>query len=470
MFDVDRILAIPDQSVDYLQMGISGGERAALAARGFIRADGIKAKDYMIRTIQKTAKNKAKAEKAIIKGDKKLSENSPVSENSQRKIGGLKADLNSVEGQIKYLETATKKQISSSRNNVTKTAYKELVAKRDALNVELAKALESDKQANAKSKIANSDAKKPVMTEDEYLSAKGAQFKANAAFHRNPRGVTKTLQKAKDDQARENEQISKVREALRSEYSEKVNRGEIRQPSRIESLVARAKGNSDNESVQAARRLLEKRGIDYKTVQFDKDGNVKPQTTSPDRTTTKSNRGLEVTYNKKGDLSTAAPDTAKKIKSAIAGVKGGKVVKGVSPRDREVRRLKGGLLYQNGKVVEYGEGRKFSQAERIKAVDIYIKELNDELKDLRGDRKKDIKLDINPITGERNKRSKSNFAGKEKELLARRKAFEAYIKPTKDYLKELEQYSKPKQPSATAKKLGISAEKEADILKRLKKY
>jgi hypothetical protein len=69
MFDVDRILAIPDQSVYYLQMGISGGERAALEKRGFIRSDGTKAKDYMIRTIQKTAKNK---EKAIIKGDKKL--------------------------------------------------------------------------------------------------------------------------------------------------------------------------------------------------------------------------------------------------------------------------------------------------------------------------------------------------------------------------------------------------------------
>ena len=73
MFDIDRILAIPDESVDYLQMGISGGERAALAARGFVRKDGTKAKDYMIRTIQKTEKNKAKAEKAIIKGDKPLS-------------------------------------------------------------------------------------------------------------------------------------------------------------------------------------------------------------------------------------------------------------------------------------------------------------------------------------------------------------------------------------------------------------
>lgn len=158
---------------------------------------------------------------------------------------------------------------------------------------------------------------------------------------------------------------------------------------------------------------------------------------------TKSNSGLEVTYSKKGDLSSA--NVAKKIKGAIAGVKGGKVVKGVSPRDRaskEIRRLKGGLLYQNGKVVEYGDGKKFSQADRVKASDLYLKELNDELNSLRSDRKKDIKLDTNPITGERNKRPKSNFSGKEKELLARRKAFEAYIKPDKDFMKELQKYSK----------------------------
>jgi len=44
------------------------------------------------------------------------------------------------------------------------------------------------------------------------------------------------------------------------------------------------------------------------------------------RATTKSNRGLEVTYNKKGDLSSAA--TAAKAKKAISGqAKGGKVVK-----------------------------------------------------------------------------------------------------------------------------------------------
>ena len=53
-----------------------------------------------------------------------------------------------------------------------------------------------------------------------------------------------------------------------------------------------------------------------------------------DRATTKSNRGLEVTYNKQGDLSESS--TAKKIKTAIASTsatpKSRKVFKGTSPR------------------------------------------------------------------------------------------------------------------------------------------
>ena len=74
MFDIERILAIPDLEPDHVQCGISGDNRAALKARGFVRKDGTKAKDYMIRTIKKTEAAKAKAEKAVIKGDKPLSD------------------------------------------------------------------------------------------------------------------------------------------------------------------------------------------------------------------------------------------------------------------------------------------------------------------------------------------------------------------------------------------------------------
>jgi hypothetical protein len=101
MLVLERILAIPDQSVDYLQMGISGGERAALKDRGFVRKDGIKAKDYMIRTIEKT-------EKAIIKGDKKLGQSAEDKDALERldrlvKLGEDHSNQNTLEAKINRL-------------------------------------------------------------------------------------------------------------------------------------------------------------------------------------------------------------------------------------------------------------------------------------------------------------------------------------------------------------------------------
>jgi hypothetical protein len=81
----DRILSIKDLDPDHVQCGISGDNRAILKDRGFVRSDGTKAKDYMIRTIEKTEKNKAKAEKTVIKGDKKIEEPTEPSENASEK-------------------------------------------------------------------------------------------------------------------------------------------------------------------------------------------------------------------------------------------------------------------------------------------------------------------------------------------------------------------------------------------------
>lgn len=78
MLVLDRILAIEDLEPDHVQCGISGDNRAILRDNGFVRKDGIKAKDYMIRTIKKTEAAKAKGEKAIIKGDKKLGGESSI--------------------------------------------------------------------------------------------------------------------------------------------------------------------------------------------------------------------------------------------------------------------------------------------------------------------------------------------------------------------------------------------------------
>jgi len=53
------------------------------------------------------------------------------------------------------------------------------------------------------------------------------------------------------------------REKLRKEYQAKVERGELRPPTRTEKLIEIARGHIDNESVKAARRLLIKRGVTY---------------------------------------------------------------------------------------------------------------------------------------------------------------------------------------------------------------
>lgn len=55
------------------------------------------------------------------------------------------------------------------------------------------------------------------------------------------------------------------REKAIQEYNSKVKAGEIRTPTLIEEKLRMAQGHSDNESVRAARRLLEKRGYDWRT-------------------------------------------------------------------------------------------------------------------------------------------------------------------------------------------------------------
>jgi hypothetical protein len=59
---------------------------------------------------------------------------------------------------------------------------------------------------------------------------------------------------------------SALLERLRKQYDEEVSAGTIRQPTKLEKRVETARGNPDNESVQAARRLLEKEGYDVDAI------------------------------------------------------------------------------------------------------------------------------------------------------------------------------------------------------------
>ena len=74
-----------------------------------------------------------------------------------------------------------------------------------------------------------------------------------------PHGMTQRQQKKLEkDAAKAREEYAAKRESAIKEYNQKV-------ASKYDKLLKTAKGHSDNESVQAARRTLTKRGIDWKT-------------------------------------------------------------------------------------------------------------------------------------------------------------------------------------------------------------
>lgn len=111
-----------------------------------------------------------------------------------------------------------------------------------------------------------------VMSEEQYLTRGGASAleMGDAALSKNigtgaPRRSVLAHQDAKDAD------LVARRAVLRAEYDAKVAAGELRAPTSTEQAIATAQGMDENPSVQAARRLLDKRGIDWRT----------PETASP---------------------------------------------------------------------------------------------------------------------------------------------------------------------------------------------
>jgi len=103
-----------------------------------------------------------------------------------------------------------------------------------------------------------------IIDEETYLSINGAsrQDIGDSALHKNI-GTGRAKRQTIERQSKLDHDLLIRREQLRQEYQSKVKSGEIRPPARIEKLVATAQGHPDNLSVQAARKLLEKRGIQW---------------------------------------------------------------------------------------------------------------------------------------------------------------------------------------------------------------
>lgn len=110
--------------------------------------------------------------------------------------------------------------------------------------------------------------KQQVLTEEEYLSQNGYPFMgySEAGLHKTSQNESKRSRQQAIDYVQNNaKKYDAKRAELRKEYQQKVANGEIRQPTTIERALKIAQGLDERSDVQAARRLLEKRGIDWKT-------------------------------------------------------------------------------------------------------------------------------------------------------------------------------------------------------------
>lgn len=65
--------------------------------------------------------------------------------------------------------------------------------------------------------------------------------------------------------AERNAELTRRRSELWEEYQRLVAEGKVRPPSRIEELLVIANGHEDRAQTHAARRVLAKRGIDWRT-------------------------------------------------------------------------------------------------------------------------------------------------------------------------------------------------------------
>lgn len=111
---------------------------------------------------------------------------------------------------------------------------------------------------------------KNAITEDEFLGLHGVsspistymldKMRSNRML-RTQRGKERFEREAAAAEAAYREK----REKVKTEYRKLLDSGVVRDKTRIEKLLTTAQGHSDNDAVQAARRALDKRGIDWKT-------------------------------------------------------------------------------------------------------------------------------------------------------------------------------------------------------------
>ena len=110
-----------------------------------------------------------------------------------------------------------------------------------------------------------------AMTEEEFLMLRGVGYSVSGAGVDMIGGANQTRMSDKQRQklqqkiSQERDAYYERRQAARQEYKSLVESGKIRNKTPVEKMLTRAHGNPDHASTQAARRMAEKRGYDWKT-------------------------------------------------------------------------------------------------------------------------------------------------------------------------------------------------------------
>lgn len=108
-----------------------------------------------------------------------------------------------------------------------------------------------------------------VMSLEEYLGRNGVSSPLSGYMDdkmRIPHGETqRQTERREKEAAHARAEYEKKREAARAEYKALVDSGKVRPPTELEKRLKVAQGRSENAAVKAERRVLARRGIDWRT-------------------------------------------------------------------------------------------------------------------------------------------------------------------------------------------------------------
>ena len=194
--------------------------------------------------------------------------------NGKYEIGNMKYEMGAepgakaaVNGQDAKAETQRAKDEVKEPKPEAKVAEKAEMPKTE--ETATVKTPETEKSSEAAGKVEEKAGEPEVMSLDQFLGLRGVAAPISDFMIdklKIPHGLTARQEQQfhKEAEAARNAYHNK-RDAAIEEYERLVAEGKIRKPTIIEEALRKAHGLPDNPSVQAARRVLKKRGIDWRT-------------------------------------------------------------------------------------------------------------------------------------------------------------------------------------------------------------